>query len=401
MSLAEQELCGELYAGICLEKASSYGRLSGCEHTFHFCCITRWSKISNLCPTCRVSFRHISHFKGAHFIKKVTVKRPRSQDDSEAEGQWASSEDEWGVVCKICGEAEQSDDLLVLCDGEEGECPNAYHMLCLGLDQSPAGRWLCSECQVLEDAQEEVSSEYSVPESQEEDSDSSDHSAVVSSDNSLANSESEDEQVSDSESEDEQVSDPDAEYVPEEEPEAEDTVPVEVPRRRLKLKLKHNRKRLRRIVPMNRTQRRDFIQKHVKANYQSETEAFDEAWIIFKAMQSQPDEGVLTRSQLSGDFHAEVARTKRSRSEECEVTPEIQFKVTVENLVADETIKILTTLIEKGTRPTQKQVALISSRVVAKLLQRDKGRQRTDRRSLEKMKASIRSIWSCELSVEI
>jgi hypothetical protein len=287
----------------------------------------------------------------------------------------------------------------MLCDGEEGECPNAYHMLCLGLAHPPAGRWLCSECQVLEDAEEEVSSEYSVPESQEEDSDSSDHSAEVSSDPSAEVSS--DNSSENSESEDEQVSDPDAEYVPEEEP--EDTVPepVEVPRRKLQLKLKHNRKRLRRIVPMNRTQRRDFIQKHVKANYQSETEAFEEAWIIFKAMQSQPDEGVHTRSQISGDFHTEVARTKRKRSEECEATPEIRFKVTVENLVADETIKILTTLIEKGTRPTQKQVALISSRVVTKLIQRDKGRQRTDRRSLEKMKASIRSIWSCELSVEI
>jgi len=316
-------------------------------------------------------------------VKKITVKLPRSQEESDEE-QWGSGDEEWGLVCQVCGQgAEETDDTLLVCDGEEGECPNAYHTFCIGLEQPPNGRWLCSECQAREEAEVEVSSEYSVHESQEE-SDSSDQSCTASSDTSQINSESDEDDVSD----------PDAEYVPEEESDTE--VVTQKPVQRPKLKIKLNRKRLRRIVPMNRTQRRAYIQKHVKENYQSETEPFEEAWIIFKAMQNQEDNGVLTRSQLS-----EVERTKRERSEHGQVTPEVRFRVMIENLVADETCKILPSLIEKGARPSQKQVTLISSRLVTKLVQRDKGRLRSDRRSLEKMKASIRNIWSCELSVEV
>lgn len=315
------------------------------------------------------------------------VRHTLSQGGSDEE-QWGSGGEERGVVCLACGQGEESEDVLLLCDGEEGDCPNAFHTHCLGLEAPPNGRWLCSQCQAREDAEGEASSEYSVHDSQEE-SDSSEPSNSSSSDPSQANSESEEDYESD----------PEAEYLPEDESEVEEPADKS-PERRPKLKINSNRRRLRRIVPMNRTQRRDYIQKHVKADYKNETEAFEEAWIIFKAMHNRGDEGVLTRSQISGKFYLEVERTKRDRSEPDQVTPEARFRVLIENLVAEETCKILPAFIEKGTRPSQKQVTMISSQLVAELVQRDKGRLRSDRRSLDKMKASIRNIWICELRIE-
>ena len=45
---------------------------------------------------------------------------------------------------------------LLLCDGEE-DCNNVYHTHCVGLDAMPTVRWLCPECQAIQDLKDQES----------------------------------------------------------------------------------------------------------------------------------------------------------------------------------------------------------------------------------------------------
>ncbi|CAB3995214.1 Av71 muscle cell intermediate filament [Paramuricea clavata] len=88
---------------ICLDKVSCRGKLSVCQHWFCFACILEWSKNTNTCPVCKMTFRCISKshlVQGKSPVQKVRVKdvdQRVHQDDDEfiwAELESSQSEDE-------------------------------------------------------------------------------------------------------------------------------------------------------------------------------------------------------------------------------------------------------------------------------------------------------------------
>eukprot|EP01138_Halocafeteria_seosinensis_P010880 gb/GECG01011113.1/.p1 GENE.gb/GECG01011113.1/~~gb/GECG01011113.1/.p1 ORF type:complete len:441 (+),score=71.99 gb/GECG01011113.1/:1-1323(+) len=44
---------------ICLEPITELGKINGCSHLFCYQCIEEWSKVTNLCPLCKVKFTQI------------------------------------------------------------------------------------------------------------------------------------------------------------------------------------------------------------------------------------------------------------------------------------------------------------------------------------------------------
>lgn len=59
------------------------------------------------------------------------------------------NDEDWINRCQICGEDSASG--LVLCDGDDGQCGNAYHYQCMGLSRPPSEeKWLCAECRSME-----------------------------------------------------------------------------------------------------------------------------------------------------------------------------------------------------------------------------------------------------------
>lgn len=70
---SENKTCGNVYSGICYEKILSLGKINSCDHSFHYKCIFRWSRISNDCPMCRIKFSEISHLKGSKLLKKIKI----------------------------------------------------------------------------------------------------------------------------------------------------------------------------------------------------------------------------------------------------------------------------------------------------------------------------------------
>lgn len=67
--------------------------------------------------------------RGKSVVKEVIVETP-GETEEEANGS-EDSEEDWFNGCQICGENSLSG--LILCDGEDGECTNAYHLRCIGL----------------------------------------------------------------------------------------------------------------------------------------------------------------------------------------------------------------------------------------------------------------------------
>ncbi len=97
-------------------------------HKYCLPCIVAWSKINNVCPTCRSGFNHIiEQTSGAEIY--VPDKLP---DDS------AGAEPE--CYCQECGESTDEATLL-LCDG----CDLGYHLACLRprLTAVPDDDWYC------------------------------------------------------------------------------------------------------------------------------------------------------------------------------------------------------------------------------------------------------------------
>ena len=144
---AKQPVCGKYHSGICFERVTQRGKLPTCPHLFHYRCILRWSKVGNLCPICRLQFHQIVQIRGKKVVKEVEVGTPCESEDSGNGSE--DSEEDWFNGCQICGEDSLTG--LILCDGEDGECSNAYHLQCIGLTNHPRSPWLCAECKSLEE----------------------------------------------------------------------------------------------------------------------------------------------------------------------------------------------------------------------------------------------------------
>jgi hypothetical protein len=67
---------------ICMGKAETPAKLSGCDHIFCKDCILEWAKRENSCPNCRAPFKHIKCGR-----KKTKVKHAKQGPD-EPETEW-------------------------------------------------------------------------------------------------------------------------------------------------------------------------------------------------------------------------------------------------------------------------------------------------------------------------
>lgn len=156
-------MCGKLHTGICFERVIQRGQLRTCTHLFHYRCILRWSKTANLCPICRLPFHRIEQVRGKRVVKEVEVETPCGAEEDQNGSE--DSEEDWFNGCQICGEDSLSG--LILCDGEDGECSNAYHLRCIGLAVPPRSPWLCAECKSLEEYRSEHPEQFSMEESED------------------------------------------------------------------------------------------------------------------------------------------------------------------------------------------------------------------------------------------
>lgn len=140
---SDNKTCGNIYPGICFDKILSLGKINSCDHLFHYKCIYRWSRISNNCPTCRVTFTEICHLKGTKLLKKIKI-----HEDSHSTEEDISNSDieEWQAVCPVCESSSQ--DFMLMCEGEFG-CSNVCHSYCLNIDPIPE-HWVCQDCEVQE-----------------------------------------------------------------------------------------------------------------------------------------------------------------------------------------------------------------------------------------------------------
>lgn len=142
------------YKGICFEKILSLGKINSCDHSFHYKCIYRWSRISNNCPTCRIGFSEICNVKANKILKRIKI-----YEDSHSTEEDVSNSDieEWQAICPICQSSDE--ECLLICEGEYG-CSNVCHSYCLNIRPTPT-RWICQDCEVQESeslADEESSS---------------------------------------------------------------------------------------------------------------------------------------------------------------------------------------------------------------------------------------------------
>ncbi|CAG9562281.1 unnamed protein product [Danaus chrysippus] len=120
-----------------------------CEHIFCLDCITEWSKNVNTCPVDRLTFNSIivRTCIGGRVLRTETVRTVQRSSSVEA----LVVEDP--TICEICRSME-SEETMLLCDG----CDLGFHMHCLSppLLEVPADQWLCPNCFVDIDNDQEL-----------------------------------------------------------------------------------------------------------------------------------------------------------------------------------------------------------------------------------------------------
>jgi hypothetical protein len=65
---------------ICMDKAETPAKLSGCSHIFCKECILEWAKQENSCPNCRATFKHIK-CRRKNKVRKIKVKNAKQRPD--------------------------------------------------------------------------------------------------------------------------------------------------------------------------------------------------------------------------------------------------------------------------------------------------------------------------------
>ncbi|OWR53296.1 hypothetical protein KGM_209988 [Danaus plexippus plexippus] len=120
-----------------------------CEHIFCLDCITEWSKNVNTCPVDRLTFNSIivRTCIGGRVLRTEAVRTVQRSSSVEA----LVVEDP--TICEICRSME-SEETMLLCDG----CDLGFHMHCLNppLSEVPADQWLCPNCFVDIDNDQEL-----------------------------------------------------------------------------------------------------------------------------------------------------------------------------------------------------------------------------------------------------
>jgi len=217
-------------------------------------------------------------------VKTVAVEhRQNTSSEEDLQSQVSENESEdWQNRCQICEDDNPTG--LMLCDGEDGECTNAYHYRCVGLAAPPRGRWLCAECQSLEEFRKEHPEEFTLCESSEEDSEFSDpgessEDASVQEDQSCEELDSTDAHskpqsfvITDD------LSDPEGQYHPPDSSSSEESQPP--PKRNPQLvPVRHQPRR--NVHSMNTADRKKYIEQNLDPDYTPE-DPIDQAWLIYR-----------------------------------------------------------------------------------------------------------------------
>ncbi|KAI9915540.1 hypothetical protein PsorP6_008266 [Peronosclerospora sorghi] len=118
------------------------GRLSSCDHHFHFDCIVTWAKVTNLCPLCKIKFESVTRHDAQGKVHREVIKdtkqvhRPDPSDHDLAAQLRLINE----ARCELCGSGED-EHVLLLCDAVG--CGVANHTYCIGLPAVPNSSWYC------------------------------------------------------------------------------------------------------------------------------------------------------------------------------------------------------------------------------------------------------------------
>ena len=225
------------------------------------------------------------HRKGV-LVKTVAVEHRQntsSEEDLESQNSENESED-WQNRCQIC--EDDSPTGLMLCDGEDGECTNAYHYRCVGLATPPRGRWLCAECQSLEEFKRAHPEEFTLCQSSDEDSEFSDPGESSEEDDGSYQEEQSCEQLDSTDAHSkpqsfvisDDQSDPESQYNP---PESSSSEESEAPPKRQAQPIPRRHQPSRNVHSMNTAQRRKYIQQNLDPDYTPE-DPIDQAWLIYR-----------------------------------------------------------------------------------------------------------------------
>lgn len=146
---------------------TSVSSLDCCRHEYHYECITTWAQESSKCPLCNAQFKVITRLMDGvtarltssgsrsrgragnrtlvvgNMMDDVNDVSEESSDESSEEEEEEEEEVENPIVCMVCGNGDQGEQ-LVLCDGRE--CTHGAHTFCVGLSSIPEGMWRCTTC---------------------------------------------------------------------------------------------------------------------------------------------------------------------------------------------------------------------------------------------------------------
>ncbi|MES1908899.1 MAG: hypothetical protein MHM6MM_001740 [Cercozoa sp. M6MM] len=118
--------------------------LSFCLSRFQLCvqeCISRWARINNQCPVCKLRFAQIRGRGTAVHCADCDQAAPAV---SEAEDARLAYQLQQGA-CEICGSVD-NEEILLICDG----CTRMYHTHCVSLSAVPTEeQWFCHHCVLL------------------------------------------------------------------------------------------------------------------------------------------------------------------------------------------------------------------------------------------------------------
>lgn len=286
-------------------------------------------------------------YRKGHFVKSIAVEHRQNTSSEDDDSSYESDESEdWQNRCQICGD--DSANGLILCDGEDGECTNAYHLRCIGLTAMPRGQWLCAECQSLDEFRRQHPEEFALCQTSESESDPSfsdpGSESSISSEGDYEPEESEEVDSTEAHSKPQSFvvsddeSDPSSRYEPPEHSESEsdfsvDETPKPEPKRtRATARSSPTISTRRNVHSMNATQRKRYIQRNLDSEYTPE-DPIDQAWLIYRNIRN-PRKRVRSRAEEEEE-KKENCSPKTSASSRQSHSPE-QFKKFVTDIVQKE-----------------------------------------------------------------
>ncbi|CDW73563.1 phd-finger family expressed [Stylonychia lemnae] len=121
---------------------------NNCLHEYCSQCILAWTKLSNLCPLCKIEITELQLIDNEGKIQEI-IKVQKRLDAFEELHDLAI---QFADFCYECSQAD-NEQLLLVCDS----CNyNVCHTYCCNLDSIPEDNWYCKNCIEEEEARERL-----------------------------------------------------------------------------------------------------------------------------------------------------------------------------------------------------------------------------------------------------